>query len=172
MFLIPVGACLFQRFLDTGMAERHHSHHDTYGVSMTLTRTLLIAMLFMAVLGLALTWLCQIGAFSAEPDVLLAFFSSFVFVTFAIWVVMRRYAVVTYDDHMVVTPFVGARRTICYKNIVRMEWAPPSIVGGRQNVRVYSTDQKHRVTIWGSLDVQQILMRINRFDALESTFGE
>jgi len=170
MVALPVVALVCQRVADSGMAERHHRHHDTYVVPVMLTRTLSVVMLFMAVLGAALTWLCSLGAFAASPLVVLSFFLSFVATTFCLWFVMRRYSVVTYRDRMVIMPFVGRKRTIRYRDIERMEWSR-SIIGSRQNVRVYVHGQKHGSTIWGTLDVQQILMGVNRFDVLAASPG-
>lgn len=170
LILLFLGGVL-QLVLDTSMAERHHSHHDTYAPSQTLIRTLLIAMVFMSILGLALTWLCTLNVFSADALVLLAFFASFVVATFVMWAFLRRYVVATYEDCMVVTPFLGPRRTVMYDDIERMEWGPRSVVGGRQSVRV-RTGSGRRVTIWGLVDVQQILLRINRFDVLDNTIRD
>ncbi len=170
MVALPIVALVYQRVADTGMAERHHRHHDTYVVPVMLTRTLSVVMLFMAVLGAALTWLCSLGAFTASPLVVLSFFLSFVATTFCLWFVMRHYSVVTYRDYMVITPFAGRKRTIRYRDIERMEWTR-SIIGSRQNVRVYVRGQKRGSTIWGTLDVQQILMGVNRFDVLAASPG-
>ena len=65
---------------------------------------------------------------------------------------------------------MGRKRTIRYRDIERMEWSR-SIIGSRQNVRVYAHGQKRGSTIWGTLDVQQILMGVNRFDVLAASPG-
>lgn len=170
MVVLPCLAAVGQCLADKGLTERHHRHHDTYAAASVLTRTLIVVMVFMAVLGLALTWLCWLDVFEASTAVLGSFFSSFVVTMFLLWVLMRRYSVVTYDDHMVVTPILGRRRTIAYRDILRMEWHR-SLLGGRQDVRVYNRGERRPVTIRGILDVQQILMRVNRFDVLSASSG-
>lgn len=153
---------------DPGMAERHHRHHDTYTVSHFLSRTLIMILSFMSVLGVVLTLLCELGIFDVEWAVVVAFFLAFDVVLFAIWASMTRYRVVTYADHMVVTPFVGPTRTVDYKDIERMSWTRPNSLAGYQSVRVYVKGHTGAVTIWGTIDVEQILIRINRYDVLES----
>jgi len=168
MIVLPVLAATGQHLADRGLSERHHRHHDTYVAASVLTRTLIVVMVFMAVLGLALTWLCSLGVFEASTVVLGSFFSSFVVTMFLLWLLMRRYSVVTYDDRMVVTPILGRQRTIAYRDITSMEWHR-ALLGGRQDVRVFSKGQRRPSTIRGILDVQQILMRINRFDVLSAS---
>ena len=45
MALLPAVSSLFEWVWTSGISERHHSHHDTYRVSNTLTHSLVIAML-------------------------------------------------------------------------------------------------------------------------------
>ena len=165
MVALPVVALVCQRVADSGMAERHHRHHDTYVVPVMLTRTLSVVMLFMAVLGAALTWLCSLGAFTANPLVVLSFFLSFVATTFCLWFVMRRYSVVTFRDRMVITPFVGRKRTIRYRDIERMEWFGFRSGSGYRNLRIYIGGRAVGM-LWGILDLEQILMRVDRYDVL------
>ena len=166
--MVPLLALFMQFSMGTGMSERHHRHHDTYLVSIALTRALLLVIVFMSLLGLLLSWLCELGVYSANPVVVLAFFCTFVLVTFLLWAAMCRYRVITYEDYMTITPFVGPERTIRYENILRMEWARLSNAAGYQSVRVFYVGEKKPVTILGTLDVEQILMRINRFEVLEN----
>ncbi len=167
VILIPLCAVLFERHLVTPMAERHHNDHDMYAVSSTLTRSMVATMVFMGSLGIILAWLCTIGVFSAYVTVVLAFFEAFLTVAFVIWICIHRYQVVTFDDHMCVTSFVGRSRTIAYADIERMVWARPNAFAGYRSVRVYARGHSSPVLIWGALDIEHILLCINRFDVLE-----
>ena len=72
--MVPLLALFMQFSMGTGMSERHHRHHDTYLVSIALTRALLLVIVFMSLLGLLLSWLCELGVYSANPVVVRAFF--------------------------------------------------------------------------------------------------
>ena len=81
---------------------------------------------------------------------------------------------------MHVTPFIGSTRVIPYSAITRMKWLEFGALTGQQSLRVWA--QRVRtpasgapssaqlvacsVVIWGVLDIDQILLRINRFDVL------
>lgn len=163
----PVVAALIEWAGDVGIAERHHSHHDTYVVSSSFSRALVFAMIFMGGMGLIFGWLCIAGVFSASPLVVEAFFVSFVVVMFAMWLAMRRYRVVTYDDRMDVTPLLGRSITIRYADISAMTWAFPWSLSGGRSLHIMVGD-KYAATIWGVLDIEQILQRVNRYDVLEN----
>lgn len=168
--LIPIVALILQFMDGAGMSERHHRHHDSYSVSVTFLRTLVLVMAFMSLLGLLLTWLCRLGAYSADDTVLLAFFCTFVAVTFAMWLGMRRYRVVTYEDYMTIWPVFGPSSTVRYDSIDRMRRMRPNSFTGHQSVRVYVGGERPRcVKLWGMVGVEQILMRINRFEVLDSS---
>ncbi|MFC2705744.1 MAG: hypothetical protein ACFN02_07275 [Olsenella profusa] len=167
MALLPAVSSLFEWVWTSGISERHHSHHDTYRVSNTLTHSLVIAMILMGVLGILLDWLCVINVFSASSSVLVGFFSTYIVVSFLIWLLCRRYQVVTYDDRMCVTPIIGPMRTIRYRDIASIRWARANLPMGYQNLRIHLASGRH-VTLWGTLDVEQILIGIDRFDALEN----
>lgn len=163
---VPIAASLMVWASDAGIAERHHSHHDTYVVAGTLTWSLVFAMIFMGALGLLLGWLCLVGVFLADSLTVFAFFDAFLIVSFVYWLLLMRYKVVTYDDYMEVTPFVGRTATIAYADISAMEWTPSLIMPSGRNVRVF-VGQRRRALLWNGLDLDQILIRINRFDALD-----
>ena len=165
---VPMAATVMELVGSSGLSERHHSHHDTYIVSGHFSRMLVMAMVLMGALGLMLGWLCVLGAFDADATVIFAFFLAFLLVTFAFWLAIKHYRVVTYVDRMRITPFVGLTRTVCYRDIARLEWARPNSLVGYQSVRVFERGRKGFSTIWGSLDVDQILLRINRFDVLDA----
>ena len=164
--VIPAGASLSLWLGDAGIAERHHSHHDTYVIAGTLTWSLAFAMIVMGSLGILLGWLCVIGAFNANGMVVMSFFDAFLVVSFVYWVFLRRYKVVTYDGYMEVTPFFGPMTSIAYSDISAMEWAVSLIVPNGRNVRVY-VDNRRKALLWAGLDLDQILIRIDRYDALD-----
>lgn len=163
--VIPLVATLMLVRGNGTIAERHHSHHDTYLIANTFTWTLVFAMIVMGSLGILLGWLCTLDVFTSDSIVVMGFFDAFIVVAFASWLLLRRYKVVTYDDHMSVTPFVGFTVSIAYDRISSMEWLPSVLLLGNRNVRVY-VDGRRSALLWGALDLEQILIRVNRFDAL------
>lgn len=163
--LIPLLAATHLWSKEAEIAERHHTHHDTYVIGSTLTWSLVLAMIFMGALGVLLGWLCMIGVFEVDASVALCFFDSFLAVVFTYWWLLRRYKVVTYDDHMEVTPFIGSKAVISYRQISAMEWTQSHTVRNGRNVRVF-VGNRSRALLWSALDLDQILIRIDRFDAL------
>lgn len=162
---LPLVALLSLWAIDTEIAERHHSHHDTYVIAGRLTLSLVLTMVFMGALSIILAWLCTVGVFETHPSVPLSFFDAFLVIAFVYWWVLRRYKVVTYEDHMEVTPFAGSRVSIAYSEISAMEWTPSHIIRNSRNVRVF-VDNKPKTLLWSALDLDQILIRIDRFDVL------
>ena len=162
---IPMVASYSLWFKETDISERHHSHHDTYVISSTRTWSLVLAMIFMGALGVLLGWLCMVGVFEIDAAVPLGFFDGFLVVSVVYWWLLKRYKVVTYDDHMEVTPFAGRKVTISYRQIIAMEWAPSILIRNGRNVRVF-VGNGSRALLWSALDLDQILIRIDRFDAL------
>lgn len=163
---IPLTAALILRVSDGGIAERHHSHHDTYVIASTLTWTLVFAMVIMGSLGVLLGWLCIVGVFVVDVAVVMGFFDAFLVVSFVYWWLVRRYKVVTYDERMEVTPFFGRTVSIDYEEISAMEWTSSLLLPNSRNVRVF-VGHRRRALLWCGLDLDQILIRINRFDTLE-----
>lgn len=164
--VIPLLATFVLRMHDEGFSERHHSHHDTYMVSVSLTWTLVLAMFVMGALGLLLGWLCSISVFEANSSVVMGFFDAYLLVSFFCWVLLVRYKVVTYDDYMEVTPFVGRTTTVAYADITALRWTPSILFQGKRSIRVY-VGEKQRALLWCALDLDQILIRMNRFEVLE-----
>lgn len=162
---VPLLAVLIEWILSTGLSERHHSHHDTYVIAASLSHALVFSMIFMGVVGLALSWLCLVGVFNADRTVVLAFFATFLAVSFLLWLLIKRYRVATYDDRLLVTPFIGKSSAIYYKDIERMEWSGIRTGTGYRNLSIISEDGSS-VLLWGFLDLDQILRKINRFDVL------
>lgn len=168
--LLPVASVVLLVTNDMGISERHHFHHDTYLVAHTLTVTLVFAMVFMGLLGLLLAWLCSVGVFTSRPVTVLAFFDAFLVTTFVSWVLLRRYRVATYEDRLEVVPFVGRRVTIPYQDISLMTWVPSMAMSNAKSVRIF-VGYRRRAVLWAGLDVEQILIRIDRFEVLEDGSG-
>lgn len=163
--VLPVLACLVEWAGSVGISERHHSHHDTYVISSALSRSLAFAMVLMGAIGLMLGWLCDVGGFDASADVVVPFFSSFVVVLFVLWAFMRRYRVSLYDDFMDVRPYIGHMRTVKYDQIERMEWTGVRCGAGFRSLVIYPAGELP-VKLPGVLDLEHILVRIDRDDAL------
>lgn len=163
--VIPLVAGLSLWASDADIAERHHRNHDTYVIAGTLMLSLVIAMVIMGVLGLLLGWLCMVGVFATHPTVPLAFFDAFLVVSAVYWWLLRRYKVVTYSDRMEITPFFGRKTEIAYDEISAMEWTPSYLIRSSRNVMVY-VENRRKVLLWSALDLDQILIRIDRFDVL------
>lgn len=164
---LAIVAAIIEWIGDIDMVERHHSHHDTYVISGIMSRVLVMALLFMGLLGVMLGWLCMVGVFEADETVMLAFFASFEVVMFVMWLSMRRYLVCTYDDYMEVVPLFGRRRTIYYDDITELRWSSAFTLVGNRSLSVI-VDGKVAAQLLGTLDLEQILLRINRLDVLEN----
>lgn len=179
------------------LAERHHAHHDTYGISTTLLLCIAICVIFMSSIGICITSLCATNVFHSDAVCVGWFFVAFVVTVFVLWRVLSRYCVATYEEEMYITPLIGSTFVIPYKDISHMEWT--SLIPGtsHQSLRISSTSsylfadfvamsaqqaqsshaQEHKQPcarpfsgiIWGIIDTEQILMRINRFDVLSAT---
>lgn len=162
---IPVLVVLVVLFGGSDMSERHHLHHDTYAVSLVVSRTLVLVIVFMGVLGALTGWLCNLGVFSTDPAVPLAFFASFEMTILLVLAVVMRHRVMAYDDVMMVRPSFGREKTIYYDHITRMEWVSSRLGPHVRDLRVF-TDEGKRVRISYLLDIEQILLRIDRFDVL------
>lgn len=163
---VPLCALLVLRHSAHDISERHHRHHDTYVIASSLTWTLVLVMAIIGSLCILLGWLCSIGVYTVRNTLVMSFFDAFLVMTFIQWLILRRYKVETYDEYMTVTPFLGLKATIAYKDISVMKWTPSIIIRNGRNVRVF-VGQEQRALLWSGLDLEQILVRINRFDALE-----
>lgn len=164
--ILPLVALLAEMILHTDMAERHHIHHDTYSVSLVITRTTVLVMVFMGSLGVMTGWLCHLGVFATDPSVVLSFFTSFQLTLLVVHSLLGRYRVTTYSDRLTVRPFLGRTKTMRYDEIARMEWVVPAGRGLIRDLNVHAYDGRV-VRLWGILDIGQMLMRIDRFDALD-----
>lgn len=165
---VPVIALVFEHVGNVRITERHHSHHDTYVVSAEFTRSIVLAMAFMAALGLLIAWLCEQDVFGADEGTVLAFFDAFLVTSFLLWAAICRYRVSTFGDCMAVTPLVGPKVWIRYGRIDRLEWSGLRAGTGFRNLVVW-VDGRRAVTLLGIVDVEQILMSIDRFDLLPTS---
>lgn len=161
----PIVAALMERVSNAGLSERRHSHHDTYVAPASLTRSLVIDMALMATMGISLGAFCTWGVFSADPFVVMAFFASFTMVMFAAWFLLSRYKVQLFDEEMIVTPFVGPDITVQYSNIEHMEWSGARKGAGFRNLSIW-IDNEPVTTLSGIIGLDQVLLRIDRFDVL------
>lgn len=166
--VVPVLALVVEHAGNVRISERHHSHHDTYVVPASFTRALVLAMAFMSALGLVATWLCQEGVFVESPLAVLGFFDAFVVTSFVLWLMLCRYRVSTFGDCMVVTPFVGPSVWVRYERIERLVWSGMRMESGFRGLDVW-VDGRRAVRLLGIVDVEQIIMSIDRFDLLPRT---
>ena len=131
----------------------------------SLTRSLIIDMAFVSAIAVILGWLCYVNVFTPNPDIVMAFFASFSVVMFMAWYILSRYKVSLFDDEMVVVPFVGSEISINYQDIKRMEW-----VGGRRGSGfrdlLILTSNASKVRLSGMIGLDQVLLKIDRFDVL------
>lgn len=167
-FVVPLCALYIERTDDVRLSERHHRHHDTYLVPSSFTRALVLATVFMGGLGLVAGWLCVQGIIPASPLMTILFFDAFVAVCFVSWWCACRYKVSVFGDCMIVTPFLGPAVWVRYEDIERMEWVGFRNASCFRNLAVW-VGGRRVVTLSGVVDLEQILMRIDRFDVLPNS---
>lgn len=159
-----IAACL-EHSGNVGISERRHSHHDTYVAPVSLTHSLIFDMAFVSVIAVVLGWFCYINVFSASADIVLAFFASFSAVLFVAWYILSRYKVSLFDDEMIVVPFFGPEFTIRYQDIQRMEWFGGRRGTGFKDLLIWTSDTS-KVRLSGMIGLDQVLLKIDRFDVL------
>lgn len=162
---LPLFATIVSVLMGTNLSERHHSHHDTYGVSLVVSRTLILVLVFMGVLGVSVGWLCHIGVFDTDSLVPLAFFAAFELTIVALILAVTRYQVMVYDDRVTVRPAFGRPNTIAYDEIENMQWRSSRLGPVLRDLQVSAFDGS-KLRIWCLVDIEQILLRIDRFDTL------
>ena len=155
----PLSALLHERAGTVRMSERHHSHHDTYVVPASFTRSITLAMLFMSALGLLLALFCKAHVLFARPLVVLGFSDAFVLTCFVMRWVLCRYRVST---------FVGREVWVRYDQIERLVWSGLRMESGFRTLDVW-VDGHRAVRLRGIVDVEQIIMSVDRFDLLPRT---
>lgn len=163
--LVPALALFLEHAGNVRIAERHHRHHDTYVVPTGFTRAVVLAMTFLSVAGLVLSWVCLTDVSSTDPMIVLAFTDSFVVTGFVLWSVLCRYKVSVFGDRMVITPFLGKDVEVLYAQIERMEWVGVRRGSGMRSLDVYVGGAR-AARLSSIVDVSQILMSIDRFDVL------
>lgn len=163
---LPLVAFIAESLLGVSLSERHHLHHDTYTVSPVVSRSLTLVMMYMGVLGGLTAWLCHLGVFAARPVVPLAFFVSFQLTLLLMVVAVMRYRVMLYEDHMLVRNPFGATCFVTYDDITRMEWVSSYLGPHLHDIKVHSRHERP-VRLWCLLDVEQLLLRLDRFDVLD-----
>lgn len=163
--VVPLVALVLEHAGNVRITERHHSHHDTYVVSAPFRRSIVLAMTFFSALGLVLAWLCEMDVFIDAGALALVFTDGFVLMCFVLWCFLCRYRVSTFRDCMTVTPFVGPRVWVRYDQIERLEWSGMRMESGFRSLVVW-VDGRPAVTLLGIVDVEQIIMSIDRYDLL------
>ena len=164
---LPLLALFHEYVGSVRFAERHHRHHDSFVVSSGLTRSIVLAMAVVSVLGLAQAWICVTRGSGTSPVTVLAFSDAFAATAFVLWWALCRYKVSVFGDHMVITPFVGSDIQVSYAQIDRMEWFGVRRGSGMRSLNVYVGGR--RVCRLSSIvDVERILMSVDRFDVLPS----
>lgn len=164
---LPLLAIVIELLSDSRMPERHHIHHDTYTLSPVVNRTLALVMMFMGVMGAVTGWLCRLGVFKADPLVPLGFFVAFQATLLVMVCAVTRYRVMAYDDRMTMRPAFGRTREIAYDDIARMEWVTSLLGPHLHDLLVVSSDGTV-IRLWCMLDIEQLLLRIDRSDSLEA----
>lgn len=162
---IPFAATVTD-WLSSAISERHHSHHDTYEPPAALFHALVVVMVSMGLLGVVSGIFIEASQSSWSFLPVMMFFAAFEVVLFAIWFVMKRYRIVTYEDHMVVTPFIGRPRSIAYADITALKWSRLHSGFSYASINVYVNGER-AATLWDGVDIDQVLTTIDRFDLLE-----
>lgn len=149
------------------MTERYHSHHDSFTTSTALTRSLAIAQVTLAVLASVLGYITRMGAFGARFELVATFFSPQVLLLFCLWLGLKRYKVSTFETQLVVRPPFGVTRVVAYKDIEKMAWSGVRMGSGLRSLCIWRKGTPHPVVLWAFVSLDQVLMRIDRFDVLE-----
>lgn len=147
------------------MSERHHRHHDTYMVNARFTRSLLSAIHVIALLEVALVLCSRVFEYRAHVQETLIFFDCFLLTLFVAWALLRRYKVSVYDTQTILTPMIGFEKIVRHKEISCMAWCGIRKASGYRNLAIY-VGNKRALELWGSVDIERILLRIDRYDAI------
>ena len=164
---LPLVAGIISLLTLADISERHHIHHDTYSVSQVVSRTIVLVMAFMGVLGGVTVWLCTLDVYTVDPEVPLGFFAAYQITSFVAFISLIRCQVMCYDDRMFVRTWFGRQHEIPYADITHMKRTPMFLSSHFNDLVVETADGGH-LTISGLLDIDQMLVRIDRFDVLEN----
>lgn len=165
--VIPLISMAIVRAGYADISERHHSHHDTYVIAAPFSWGVVTVIAYMGALAVLMGWMCELTVFSVGAYVVMSFFDAFLVTAFLAWQCFRRYKVITFDTSMQVTPFVGKTTTIRYDEISAMEWTKSILMPNSRNIHVF-VGHRRRALLWAAIDLDQILIRINRFDVIEN----
>lgn len=166
--LVPLVALAIEHAGNVRITERHHAHHDTYVVPVSFTRSLVLAMVFMGVVGLLLSWACGEQVLLASPVQVLCFFDAFLLTCLVLWGLLCRYRVSTFRDCMVISPFFGHERWVRYEDIERLEWSGVRMESGYRTLKIWAGGRR-AARLYGLVDTERVLMTIDRFDLLPRT---
>lgn len=164
--VIPVLACLFELGPTTTLSELHHKHFDSYRAQSALSGSLCMVMVLMGTLCLLFVILCNVGFFLISPIIIMGFFASFIVVMFVSWLATKHFQVITYRDYLVIYPFFGRYKKLFYKDIVRIRRGSVLEPLGYHSIYLYDGAGRHYF-IWGALDVDNIMLKVNRFDVFD-----
>lgn len=165
---VPLCAWYFEHVGNVRISERHHSRHDTFVIPVTFTRTLVFAMSFMGSFAAVVAVLMFHEVFDEDSLALLAFCDAVILTLYILWSLTRRYKVSTFKEVLVLRRFWGQEQWIRYQDITEMSWVGVTKGSGYRDLRICLADQQS-VVISGMVDLERILMRINRFDVLAHT---
>lgn len=153
------------------LAERHHSHHDSYVVSPDFTRAIVVAMLVVGCLGVLLSTFSCVGVFGGGYACILAFTNAFCFTLLACWLLLCRYKVSLFEDRCVITPFLGRDNCFFYSDVRSLDWAGLRRSSGYRDL-VVTDGNGNKLRIWGIVDIEQVLLHMDRFDVLSPLAAE
>ena len=130
-------------------------------------RSLAVAMLLVGCLGVLLGTFCGVGLFDSDMICVLTFTDAFTWMALVMWLMMARYKVSLFEDRGVIVPLVG--RSICffYSDIASIRWSGPRRASGYRDLVITDIDGR-RYKIKGIIDIEQVLLHVDRFDVLES----
>ncbi len=159
------------------ISERHHAHHDTYLVPPLFTRGVALCMVLFALLGDMIGVMCLMRVFSADPTVCLAFFDAAVITMWVLWATLCRYKVSIFEaneEHgrrVVITPLIGLPKVVRVDDITHMSWFGMRKNSGYRDL-LFWENGKRLAHIWAIVDLEQILLHIDRFDAFPQSGDE
>ncbi len=181
LVVVPLCALLFVWHRRSSLPERHHAHHDTYTASTLFIYSLSALTVCITCVGVCLTCALQFEAMPSPWDDVIAaasFFAAFSYTLSCALIIISRYSIQTYENEMHLTTLMGATYVIPYADIVSMYWTSRSSFLEAPALRLCYTpvpDQSAHhahpvhIKIWALLDIDQILLRINRFDVLHAS---
>lgn len=162
---LPFFAMVGEHLGNVRISERHHSHHDTFVVPVALTRGIVFALVAMGSVGLVATALAWVGLLPADSFLVVSFFDSFVATGLVFWWLCHRYKVSTFEDAMSIRPFIGPVAWVRYRDINAMAWTGYRKGSGYRDLELW-VDGKPTARLSALVDIERILMRIDRFDVM------